>query len=139
MTDNIDRLIVELTKPVPWYIDIYYFLRYRAPFRLQCAYWWVEAFIQRGNRGYSDSDWWVFYVYLATVISSGLDKLANEGHGYPSHMTPQEWSDTLIKIKHACDKILYLEKEGIDPSDQDRKEITEAFKLLGENIFSVWD
>lgn len=68
-----------------------------------------------------------------------MDKLANEGHGYPPNMTEQEWSDILIKIKHACDRVLYLEAEGQYPNEQDREQIKEAFELIGENFWWMWD
>lgn len=43
----------------------------------------VKYFIQRGRRGYSDSDVWNFHNYLSKVIAGGLKDLSENAHGYP--------------------------------------------------------
>jgi len=67
------------------------------------AWWWIrygiwqwfedrprraKSFLQRGWRGWADSDIWGFYYYLSVVIYEGLIQLKVKKHGYPSTLDP---------------------------------------------------
>lgn len=59
----------------------------------------IKAFIQRGKRGYANSDVWGFHRYLSEVIAGGIDKLTKEVHGYPCNLKNlKEWEVILKKI-----------------------------------------
>jgi len=59
----------------------------------------IKYFIQRGRRGYSDSDTWDFDDYLADVISKGLKVLKDNLHSYPVEFeTIEQWQEILDSI-----------------------------------------
>jgi len=58
--------------PIRWFN--WYFWNYVSSIPLE-----VKSFIQRGIRGWSDSDTWNFDYYLAKVISEGVEHLRDNG------------------------------------------------------------
>ena len=48
----------------------------------------VKWFVQRGKRGYADSDVWDFDCYLSKVVLGGLKWLQKHKHGYPATLDP---------------------------------------------------
>ena len=58
----------------------------------------VKTFIQRGKRGWANSDTWDFAHYLSKVIFEGLSNLKKYQHGNPADLTEGQWIDILNKI-----------------------------------------
>jgi hypothetical protein len=80
--DNVDDIIDELGRHTGWtiwdYIVSYwhrYFWNYVSEIPLR-----VKTFIQRGMRGWADSDTWCLDYYLATIISEGVKHLIAYGN-----------------------------------------------------------
>jgi len=80
--DDVDVLINELGTRRDWtildYIESYwhrYFWNYVSDIPLR-----VKTFIQRGMRGWADSDTWCLDYYIATVISEGVKHLIKYGN-----------------------------------------------------------
>ena len=77
----------------------------------------IKWFIQRGKRGWANSDTWGFDCYLTKVISEGVHHLKENIHGMPGNLTEGQWIDILNKItntfelaKRMGDDELYLIK-----------------------------
>jgi len=125
--------------PLPLHKMIFNFIFYKIPFKIQSTYWYIREFYQRGRYGVSDSDWWVLYLYVAKILSFGCEKIANNGNGYPPYMSEQEWSDVVCKVRQACSRVVEIEDSGCFPNENDRKQIEEAFNLLGKHFWYFWD
>lgn len=117
---SIEELFKEDKKKRKKY-PIYYFFRdlyyriYRFVERIPLD---VKTFIQRGKRGWADSDTWGFCHYLPKVISEGVCHLKENIHGMPPDLTEGQWIDILNKITHTfelarriSDEELYLIKD----------------------------
>jgi hypothetical protein len=78
-------------------------------YRKFCAPWWehffspssyykpVKWFLQRGWRGYADSDVWSLDWYLRKFMPQALGDLKS-GPGYPSGLTEEKWNKILDDI-----------------------------------------
>lgn len=105
----------------------------------------LKTFIQRGKRGYGDSDVWGFCDYLTNVILGGLKQLRKNKCGYPATLNPKtdtydydekRWErilDNMIYTFETSKKILdnYPEKDWLyTPTDEweKRKDVRDAFK-----------
>lgn len=67
----------------------------RSPYRRFCWAWWgwylnpmtyfrhFREFVQRGRRGWADSDIWGMDGYLCEVMIPMLERLKDDKHGYP--------------------------------------------------------
>jgi len=59
----------------------------------------VERFIQRGRRGWADSDTWDMHCYLIKVIIPMLKYLKSNNHGFPGSLkSSDEWSNILSEM-----------------------------------------
>jgi len=148
--DNVDDMIDELGRHTGWtiwdYIVSYwhrYFWNFVSEIPLR-----VKTFIQRGQRGWADSDTWCLDYYLATIISEGVKhlitygnscwtkkdlaslkeiiktfKTANEINGHNLIYTPSKkftWA-TYKKQKRTCK---YMNKRGRYPKDKPYRVMT---------------
>lgn len=129
----------------------------------------IRAFIQRGRRGWSNSDIWGFSDYLSKILKEGLLHLKDHHCGYPGNMTEGEWIDILNKmidsfqlaneicngdVIYIATKVPSFDKEylraieltkGEDPvvrkvlNYKEAVEFEEGMKLFVEHFFSLWD
>ena len=54
---------------------------------------------ERGERGFSEFDWWNFDEYLTFVIIGGLEKFRDEGHGFPGGFESfEDWQTILNEM-----------------------------------------
>ncbi len=67
----------------------------RLPREIQLA---IRIFIQRGKRGYANSDVWGLDCYLSKVISKSVQHLKENLNGMPNGLTEGQWIDILNKI-----------------------------------------
>lgn len=59
----------------------------------------IKRFIQRGYRGYADSDTWSLDSYLSGIIISGVKTLKKNKMGHPAELkNMKEWHTILDKI-----------------------------------------
>lgn len=98
---------------------------WRQWFNLKDYYKHIKWFVQRGWRGYSDSDVWGFNYYLATVIANGIRQLSGELNGTPCHMFNKKYED--------------LEKElNNDMFEEERKVKEKQLSMLHDKIHQRW-
>ena len=106
----------------------------------------MRAFIQRGYRGYSDSDTWALYYYISRILSGSLKQMADNAHGYPDSMTFEKWVRELRKNAKRFEDVVWYEDEGWEKDNLKRtlwhkidKERQKGFEFLNEWFNSLWD
>jgi len=125
----------------------------------------IRTFIQRGKRGWADSDSWGFSYYLARVIEEGLINIQKYGHSvFHESKDLQIIIDTFIKAQEILeDKVFYLSstdftQEGYNKLKKLARELSKrnnekyrvmtkreilkyekGFDLFKEHFFSFWD
>ena len=79
----------------------------------------IKTFIQRGKKGYANSDWWNFDAYISKIIIGCLKELKEKGHGLPTWVkgktearAEREWNEIL-------DTIIYTFETAIKIIDYD--------------------
>lgn len=104
----------------------------------------IRAFIQRGKRGWADSDIWSFDSYLSTVIMEGLIHLKKYKSGVPTKTkykcySKKEWNLILDKMIQTF-KIANKQSDSyIILTKKQQKEYDEGFKLFHKHFFNLWD
>jgi len=100
----------------------------------------VEAFIQRGYRGYADRDIWGLDYYLAGWMPAALEQLRRTKHGTPLGMTPKGWDTRLtiivdgFKAAKAMDDI-----PGVKRYRQLKRQMDKGLKMFAECYLNLWD
>jgi len=94
---------------------------------------------QRADRGFSDMDVWGLHQWLATVIAGSVDELRRIQYGYPGSITPEEWDVVLEKIARGFRGSVEIEGQLQDDSPHAREQLDEAFDLLKQWFFDLWD
>lgn len=106
---------------------------------------------QRSVKGFCDGDVWDMNSYLLTLIPAMLDHLAENTHGYPTKiiengvarkMDEKTWPTFLHELsnrfKHIEDRV-----NADIASDQEYEQLLldtkDAFSLLAENFYTLWD
>lgn len=96
--------------------------------------------IQRGRRGYADSDLWSLDYYLMSWLPDAIDELAESQHSWPGvdyedFSTPEEWAALLHSIAEGF-------RAGVE-AQHDFKEMppewNEAFRLFQKYFWALWD
>jgi len=100
---------------------IWWWLRYGIRNKIEEIPLRVRTFIQRGKRGWANSDTWGFDYYLTKVISEGVHHLKENIHGMPCDLTEGQWVDILNKITNTfelAERIGCLLYTSPSPRDQ---------------------
>ena len=105
----------------------------------------IKSFLQRGYRGYADSDLWGFDGYLAEILSEGLKKFGKNIHSYPGYgmaNTSKKWR-AIIKemrkgfaLKVKLDRDYTFDKKKRKEYD---KQIKKSFHLLEKYFENLWN
>lgn len=80
----------------------------------------IKEFIQRGRRGYSDSDWYSFHSYLTDIIISNIRKLKDNASGCPGDLWDKsaknnethKWKEILEEIAQGFEAAKFLDGYG---------------------------
>jgi hypothetical protein len=106
------------------------------------SYYHTKWFIQRGYRGYSDSDVWSLSSYLLNWLPSALEQLRKNSYGYPGHLSPDSWDYILAKmidgLKHEK-KWSEMECETEEELFESRRKGADGMRLLFEYFRQLWD
>lgn len=114
----------------------------------------IKCFIQRGYRGYANSDLWNFDNYLSIMIPIALRQFAECHCGYPGTIeidTDEKWTKTLKDIADGIeapiiteDKFFKIDKDGSFKTYN--KKLKEAYtkqdkalKLFSKYFNNFWD
>ena len=104
----------------------------------------IKSSIQRGKRGWADSDTWDFDGYLTKIIIEGITYLKKEPIGYPNGVkNKQEWKKTLKEIidgfkayQDACD---YTKINTKSKFNKRMKKFNKGMKLFVKYYSNLWD
>lgn len=107
----------------------------------------AHHFVQRGSRGYADSDIWSFDDYIQRVLTGGLKELSKNPLGYPDidGMTHKKWKETLKKMQSGFQAVIdyedkgFLKDKGFKKMKLVYKEREESLKLLIKYFGALWD
>ncbi len=124
----------------------------------------IKYFIQRGKRGYADSDLWDFDAYLCGMIPPALRKLKEKKVGCPAEFYNSEivndecraWTEALEAMAQGFEAAEYVSnhryykhidsgKNGyrveLDNKAMDNavKKMDLGLKLFAENFINLWD
>lgn len=104
----------------------------------------IKSFIQRGIRGWADSDTWEFDTYLAKVISGGVKHLRDNKTGFPlmgknmsEEQSRKEWKNILnkiIKTFKTAEKISNGDIFYISPEEYDKGGYIEMVKEIARDV-----
>lgn len=146
--DLIPSIFTKYSPPLGSYNYAYYFIR---PDKYVVGlYDQVKWFIQRGRRGWSDSDAWGWDSHHAQVMVGVLQYLRKHRHGYPVGLTPGKWDKKLkvmeqgfqAAIDEENDFTLYKtlsQKEYRKLVFSRRRKLMLGLKYFREYYFSLWD
>ena len=97
MMKKMDREIAKEKKehPIKYYSERLY---YKVINFLEMVPLEIRTFIQRGKRGYGNSDVWGLHCYLADIIEHSIKDLKNNLNGHPVDLTEGQWVDILNSI-----------------------------------------
>ncbi len=127
----------------------------------------VRTFLQRGKRGWGDSDVWGLSHYLSKTISETVKHLKENNHGHPCGLTEGKWIDILNEISRTFDlakrmdenELYYIKGQlrrkkwqktvdGINKkcdthdrcmTDEEIKAYERGFDLFRKYFFNLWD
>lgn len=112
----------------------------------------IKWFFQRGIKGYCDRDLWDIDIWFTTIFPKMLDEFDKTRHGYPCALSIEdeikfrnddeiweqmnlEWSNTLQEMA----KLFIDAKPDFPRSKINEQAKDEAFKLLSEHFYNLWD
>src|SRR4029077_10429539 len=103
---------------------------------------YLEAkwFVQRGCRGYSDSDAWNLGYYVASWMPDALNQLIRVKNGYPMGMTRKGWETRLRTMREgfmAVNKLEHIPSRKEQVSLERRTE--KGLRMFAEHLLSLWD
>jgi hypothetical protein len=113
---------------------------------------WLQAkwFVQRGTRGWSDSDAWNWYSHHARVMIGVLRYLREYKHGYPIGLTPAKWGKKLSVMKQGFQAVLDEENDFTSYKQLPRREYLKfifsrrrklilGLKYFRTYYYNLWD
>jgi len=121
------KLSWRLTHPGEWLIDL-------------CRE--TRAVIQRGFRGYADSDTCGLDYYLQEIIPKMVRRIIKDKTGYPTDITEESWDKILEKIARGFEanrKLMDLEWESVEDEQRLRDKWVEGSELFIKYFNYLWD
>lgn len=100
-----------------------------------------EDFLERARHGVSNTDWWNFDTYFATVMVNFAKKIKEGGHTAPYTTGDLDedsrlWDGQLDRIIAAFSNYLESDEEGVP---YDKELLDEAFDIIKQRYRSMWD
>lgn len=113
-------------------------------------YYLAERFIQRGLRGYGDSDVWGWYSHHARISVAAIASLRKTTHGYPIGLTPRKWDKKLAVIQDGFQAVIDEEEDFTSYKKLSRKahlklvrdryrRTRKGLKYFRTYYFNLWD
>jgi hypothetical protein len=98
-------------KKIPWWKDkiyypVYRFFRYK--FNPKVWYYIIKAFIQRGRRGWADSDCWNLDSYIVKLTRDALVRYQKDALGWPDDLYPTftDYKNDIMQVIWGLDHYL---------------------------------
>jgi len=127
---------------------IYWFFRYGIWNWLSDLKWRIPNWWQRGLNGWGFADTWRFDTYLSRIIIEGIKHLKKHQHGLPVDIAERhrkmknaekEWNKIIDKIIRTFEIHLKWTDYGQFPTEKEKKEYEEGWKLFSEYFGDLWD
>lgn len=133
---NLKELKVKMDEPRSKIVDWYYAAR---RFVLDIPQWprYVKWFVQRGSRGWADSDVWSVDWYLLKILPPMLRRLKNTKNGIPAGII--EDHDTNGQAEARWDKVMDELIEGFELKKLWDDDYPKAVGFKKENPTSQWN
>lgn len=112
----------------------------------------IKHFIQRGRRGWADSDSWDLHSYIARTLGPALIHMSENLHGYPGrppYDNPEDWE---LDVRDAGEKLVAWSTWDRSEADYDldwgearkmhdkvEKDAKEALRWVADNFGDLWD
>lgn len=112
----------------------------------------VKDFIQRGRRGWADSDAWNLHSHIARTLGPALIHMSENLYGYPGRPPYENYEDWKRDVRSAGEKLVAwsnwdcteydydLDMDGAktmaEKADKDAKE---ALQWVADNFGDLWD
>lgn len=99
---------------------------------------WEDYKKQRLERGFDSSELWNLDSTIAKFVYPRLKAFYNDGDmvGYPGRLTENKWNDILKSMIKAFDII--VNKNIIDFTEKERKQVNNGLRLFAEYFFDLW-
>ena len=136
--DIVPEWMTKYSPPFGWYN--YAFYSYNPHRYIEHLYLEAKWFIQRGCRGYSDSDAWNLGYYVASWMPDALDELINAKNGHPMGMTRNGWETRLRTMREGFMAVKRL--EGIRSRKEQvtlERRMEKGLRMFSEHLLSLWD
>lgn len=116
----------------------------------QDVYLEMKWFIQRGCRGYSDSDVWGWCSHHSRMMVGVLKQLRRTTHGYPIGLSPARWDKKLKTMQEGFQAMVDEEDDVISYKKLSQKQhrklmksralkLRKALGLFQEHYYNLWD
>lgn len=108
----------------------------------------IKYFIQRGQRGYSDSDLWDAHSHISVLIARMMEDLSKKHSGHPMGLTNKKWEKILKDIaggfmasEELSDLTNMLSNRKREEARRKRlnKKFDKAIDLFREYFLNLWD
>lgn len=103
--------------------------RWSPVFRLKMAW-------QRARRGHSDEQLWTLNSAVAELVIAGCNGMLEWGHGHPGELTPEEWDQTLTKIRDGFQAFL---DDNLHRDAVEMEKFKEGMELFSHWFAGLWD
>jgi hypothetical protein len=103
----------------------------------------VKWAYQRVVRGYDDTAIWNFEEYVAQQIKEVCFRIAEDGHGYPNHLTEKKWKQILLDISFGFGSYIEMRSGIYEVKSKEfkslQKDYKKGLKLFVDNHEYLWD
>ena len=110
----------------------------------------AKWFIQRGMRGYSDSDVRGWYIHHARIMVGVLASLRKTSHGYPMGLSPARWDKKLATMQDGFQAVIDEEEDFTSYKKLGRaanlrlvkgryRRTQKGLRCFGEYYHNLWD
>jgi len=124
-------------------------------YRLFCRPWWMYVlstpvniyrqlrdFIQRGRRGWANTDVINLFDYHLHVLHAMMESYQKNKTGYPGNTTWEEYESVIGEILNGLNAMKALSSDDPNQSAEDQDKLLEDFKagmkLFTEHYLSFW-
>jgi hypothetical protein len=99
----------------------------------------AKWFIQRGYRGYSDSDVWDLASYLSGWMPDALKQLERTKHGTPIGMTPNGWATRLRLMREGFVAVKEMDNLVFEDYKPLKRKMDKGLKMFAKHFLDLWD
>lgn len=104
------------------------------------SYYHAKWFVQRGYRGYSDSDAWDLGYYLAGWMPSALLRLEKNKLGHPCGMTRKGWDTRLRIMREGFEAAAAIgDTPDIKECRRLERRMNKGLEMFQRHYLSLWD